>query len=695
MGWLLFGALTWHAGLARYLSTTTEDFMDSVTERVIERPSDLTASWLAAAIGAEAVAEFAVERIGTGQMSECYRVQLQYPDGAVGPGLPESVVLKVAAGDPVSRQTGSALGLYEREVRFYDDIAPRLGGPIAPCYHAAIDAATGAFDLLLGDAGPAVVGDEIAGATIEQASLAVTELGRLHGPLLSDATLAEAPWLNRESPLSQAMIAPLYAGFIDRFGDQIAAEHRVVCERLVGSFDEYVAAESQAARIQGLVHGDYRLDNMLFGTDGADRPLTVVDWQTVSWGPAFTDLAYFLGCALPVEVRRAHYDTLLRAYHDALGPGAPVTLADVVDGVRRQSFFGVMMAIVSSMLVERTERGDRMFMTMLQRNCDHALDTDALAALPAAATPEPLRPTEDDELAHTPADEPLWSESWYSDFADAAQGLGGWFRLGLIANEQTAWVQALLCGPDLPTVAIAVEVPLPSDPWLVHADGLELGHAASTPLQSYRVDLRGQGQSYPDPSALLRGEPGTPVELTMNLVWATDGTPYKYRITTRYEIPCTVSGTVTIDGKSYRFDSVPGQRDHSWGVRDWWGMDWVWSALHLNDGTHVHGVNLRIPGVGGFSVGYVQDSTGSVVELTAVNSREAFSPNGLPIDATLTLDPAGLTADAQVQGNAPVRLTATDGRVSEFTRAWVSVNATDGRTGVGWIEWNRNLEQRT
>ena len=41
-----------------------------------------------------------------------------------------------------------------------------------------------------------------------------------------------------------------------------------------------------------------------------------------------------------------------------------------------------MMAIVSSMLVERTERGDRMFMTMLQRHCDHVLDTDALATLP-------------------------------------------------------------------------------------------------------------------------------------------------------------------------------------------------------------------------------------------------------------------------------------------------------------------------
>lgn len=134
--------------------------------------------------------------------------------------------------------------------------------------------------------------------------------------------------------------------------------------------------------MRGLVHGDYRLDNMLFGAAGADRALTVVDWQTVSWGPAFTDLAYFLGCALPAQDRRAHHDALLRAYRAALGPAASVTLADVAEGVRRQSFFGVMMAIVSSMLVERTERGDLMFMTMLQRHCDHVLDTDALATLP-------------------------------------------------------------------------------------------------------------------------------------------------------------------------------------------------------------------------------------------------------------------------------------------------------------------------
>ena len=531
----------------------------------------------------------------------------------------------------MSRQTGGSLGLYEREVCFYRDIAPRLHGPVAPCYHAAFDPSAGIFDVLLGDANPAVVGDEIRGATIAQAQLAVTELARLQGPLLGDTTLADAPWLNRDTPLNQGLITALHAGFVDRYGDRIAPQHRMVCERLVGGFDAYLAEEAAEGRIQGLVHGDYRLDNMLFGAIGAERPLTVVDWQTVTSGPAMTDLAYFLGCALPVEERRAHYDELLQAYHAALGPDTPISLADVREGVRRQSFFGVMMAIVSSMLVERTERGDAMFMTMLQRHCEHVLDVDALETLAAPTVAEPLRPSREDESAHAATDEPLWSESWYADFADTAQGFGGWIRLGLIANQQTAWLHALLCGPELPTVAVVdFEIPLPADPWALQTGAVDFTHSVGDPLHTYRIGLHGRGQSFPDPAALLRGEQGAPVEVAIDLVWSTDGTPYKYRLTTRYEIPCTVSGTVTVDGRRYTIDSVPGQRDHSWGVRDWWGMDWIWSALHLDDGTHVHAVDIRIPGVPPVGIGYVQDRGGTVTELQTIAARQTFDADGLP-----------------------------------------------------------------
>src|SRR5258707_2332287 len=90
-------------------------------------PADLTAPWIATAFGTDTVADFSTERIGTGQLSESHRVALRY--AAPEPAAPASVVLKVAAADERSRQTGVALGLYEREVRFYAELAPLLGGP--------------------------------------------------------------------------------------------------------------------------------------------------------------------------------------------------------------------------------------------------------------------------------------------------------------------------------------------------------------------------------------------------------------------------------------------------------------------------------------------------------------------------------------------------------------------------------------
>ena len=116
----------------------------------------------------------------------------------------------------------------------------------------------------------------------------------------------------------------------------------------------------------------------------------------------------------------------------------------------------------------------------------------------------------------------------------------------------------------------------------------------------------------------------------------------------------------------------------------------MWSAVHLNDGTHLHGLSLQIPNTPAISIGYAQDTAGNIVELSTVTIREAFGANGLPQHTTLGLEPGALTAEVAIRAHAPVRLTAADGRVSQFPRAWVEIATADGRTGVGWMEWNRS-----
>ena len=80
---------------------------------------------------------------------------------------------------------------------------------------------------------------------------------------------------------------------------------------------------------------------------------------------------------------RAHEDALVRDYHRGL-EAAGVTGYDWEQcwtDYRRGTFAGLLMAVAASMLVERTERGDEMFLTMAARHSAHARDLDAAELL--------------------------------------------------------------------------------------------------------------------------------------------------------------------------------------------------------------------------------------------------------------------------------------------------------------------------
>jgi len=309
-------------------------------------------------------------------------------------------------------------------------------------------------------------------------------------------------------------------------------------------------------------------------------------------------------------------------------------------------------------------------------------------ATPDGLAPSPLRPEPDDEGRHDPGTEPLWNESWYFDAVSDAGDLGVYTRLGLLPNQDECLYTACITGPDRPSIMLVGAFPLPAaddDAQVVEGEGLHAEHHCEAPLQRFRVVVEGAGQAFTDASAPLRGEAGEDVEIAFELVWETDGIPYAWRQSTRYEIPCRVSGTVTIGGEELAF-SGPGQRDHSWGARDWWAVDWMWNGLHLTDGTHIHQVG--VPQLPGYGVGYVQRGA-DLTEITSVHAREEVAPDGLITRARITAGPGEFELDIEPVAFGALRLEAPDGRLSLFPRAMCRVHTADGRVGSGWIEWNR------
>jgi len=346
--------------------------MTHAAPALVRHPDAVSPEWLtqvlrrAGQLDRAVVDSFNTQTVGTGQMGTSVRYALSYNHQEER--APRSVVCKFASADPTSRATGLALRAYEAEVSFYRDLAH------------TVDICTGEFVLVLEDLAPCVQGEQLTGCSVDQAALAMEELAKLHAPRWGDPRLAALPWLNRNTPdsieMAEQLLASLFPGFLERYGSRLEPEYVRVAERFRSGLGPWLRGREQPFVVQ---HGDYRLDNMLFGTAEGGHPLAVVDWQTVIWGPPLADAAYFLGAGLLPEARRQHERALLRLYHDALR-------ARAVDGFswercwrdyRRYAFSGFLMAVAASMMVVQTERGDEMFLAMASRHGAQILDLDA------------------------------------------------------------------------------------------------------------------------------------------------------------------------------------------------------------------------------------------------------------------------------------------------------------------------------
>ncbi len=353
----------------------------------VERAEDIDARWMTAALRAGGlrcdVEGVSFAPIGTGQMADSFRFELAFSaSNASDPDLPGSVVVKMHAEDPLSREAGSR-GAYESEVRFYTELAPTLTVRVPACFYALPPDASNRFALVLEDLAPAEQGDQLEGCSIDQARAAVVNLAGLHGPRWCDPTLRDLKWLGSAEDQADSL-QPLLGGFseqfIEHYGERVSKEDVEVLRAFAAGSRAWLLGRSERF---GVVHGDYRLDNLLFATPAGGSPVAAVDWQTITIGLPGRDLGYFLGNSLLPEERRENERELVAAYHDALiAVGVTdYTFDACFDDYRYGQLHGLLITLLASMMLTHTERGDDMFLAMSSRACEAIRDLESLDLL--------------------------------------------------------------------------------------------------------------------------------------------------------------------------------------------------------------------------------------------------------------------------------------------------------------------------
>ena len=352
-----------------------------VAARAVPRPEAVDAAWIEALLAKAGcrvtITSLDVARIGTGQLGDTARFCLTYAPG--GDPAPATLIGKFSSTDPTSREVAAAWSLYAREVRFYHQLAAKARIAVPTCYGAQMDAA-GGFALLLEDLAPAAPGDQFKGLSDRNATRAVREAARLHAAFWDQGEGAELAWLDtqaRGQPFYTAEVfRGAWPGFRDRYDEMLSDAQRRVCDALAEDYDIY---DRPPPRPRCVTHNDFRPDNMLFD----DARLVVVDWQSVALGCGAVDIAYLIGGGYAPEARRAIEPALMAAYLDELqAQGVSDYSREAFEAdYRHYTFAGINVAVGAAMLVQRTARGDQMFLTMLDRHVSHVLDHDALSLL--------------------------------------------------------------------------------------------------------------------------------------------------------------------------------------------------------------------------------------------------------------------------------------------------------------------------
>jgi hypothetical protein len=252
-----------------------------------------------------------------GEVAQTVRVVVEWAPASQQ--VPSSLIAKFASSYAPMREMADLIGAYRREVRFYAELAEKVGIPAPRCYFAGHDPEHHTFLLLLEDLGAGRVGSLFT-SSVEDAREALTAVAGMHARWWRHERLAEMRWLGGWShPVVRQAMVDQVGGVLPTLE---ANELGLYSPYLVNLCRSFLAAperlfEAVAELPATIIHGDFHPQNVFFAEGDSGR-FAAFDWQLVERGFAGYDVARMLSIGLRSNVRQEAEASLLDAYEAAL-----------------------------------------------------------------------------------------------------------------------------------------------------------------------------------------------------------------------------------------------------------------------------------------------------------------------------------------------------------------------------------------
>ncbi len=309
-------------------------------------------------------------------------------------------------------------------------------------------------------------------------------------------------------------------------------------------------------------------------------------------------------------------------------------------------------------------------------------------------------------------DHPEWNESYYFVFFDKTNNIGGMSRIGFKPNKSEGMTFFFLFLADGSAAGYHKEIKLKNFSENLHVGGMSHNWQDD---ESWKYLFKGTMIFVADPLNLpkVRANPKlilksnkVLMDLTFNPLneiyeYSEYMTPESLEIGKKsgdkhWEQIGRVKGKISIGKEDYIVNSVIGQRDHTYGVRDWTGVgDWLYYVVWFNENLTINPAAI-VTDDERLSIGGFLFKDGKNIPLRSINIiKQEYDEQGVyPISSELhIIDNLGEEHNlkAQVGPIIPVPFKDEEGNKSILVQAFGKFELDGIKGGYGTFETLRKV----
>ena len=295
----------------------------------------------------------------------------------------------------------------------------------------------------------------------------------------------------------------------------------------------------------------------------------------------------------------------------------------------------------------------------------------------------------DTDVIHEKKDHVEWNESFYFSFYDKTNDICAFMRIGLKPNKPLKNMFCFFMLPDGSYIGL-------KDDDKYDSDVLSAKNLTFTKIQPEKKwNLRFDGK-------LIDFNSKKPIDVSFNFDFESLNNIFDYRdcvsgfkekisqsvASEHLEQFGKATGDLKIGEKKYMIYGL-GERDHSWGIRDWNAPKmWIWLTCQFSEDAALN-VTKLVVSEGEVDAGFVHIGGENLPIMKATintNYNQDGSPNSFKMEL---LDKKGYLhkVNAKIIKNVKLPFTSGDGKKQSIMHETLTEYGMDGKTGYGIAEY--------